>query len=460
VLVSVTVYYTRAVSGRIQQLRASTLLAGVIITAAAASQAALDGAAAWAHAVRASSIDAPTASRVERFVAGSVARATTRNIDGQPALEVITIAAPDVAQSLADAAGQSADRLSAWLGPLPGNRVTIVDVPAHAALAGAAYPAIAITSSRLFTTRREFATERALTVAIARQYALALATAPPRESWFAEGLAEYFATRAVHETFEGRYYLTLRYFGGYVPHSIRAIVMSPNPLDPRPRVVRLPDVIEPADAPWRLAHGADLDRARRLTLALHTLERFVGWPAFQAALRAFVERSAGQPATLQDFTAVLSEQRGADLTWFFDQAMRAGARVDYAVANLASVPAASAGWETTVDVRRLGEATFDGTSVPRATATSRSLPVLVRFADGSEITEWLDGRDREWRFEYSSASPAVLASVDPGAILLIDADRTNNTRTLNPPLHTVGLRLAFNWLAWLQDAMLACTAVI
>jgi hypothetical protein len=31
---------------------------------------------------------------------------------------------------------------------------------------------------------------------------------------------------------------------------------------------------------------------------------------------------------------------------------------------------------------------------------------------------------------------------------------------LNPPLHTVGLRLAFNWLAWLQDAMLTCTAVL
>jgi hypothetical protein len=454
------VYYTRAVSGRIQQLRASTLLAGVIMSTAAASQAALDGAAAWTQAVRASSIDTPTASRVERFVAGAEARAITRNTEGQPPLEMITIAAPQAAQTLIDAAGQSADRLSTWLGPLPGNRLTSVDVPAHARLAGAAYPGIAITSSRLLATRREFAAERALTVAIARQYALAFAKAPQSDSWFAEGLAGYFATRAVHESFEGRYYLTLRYFGGYVPHSIRAIVMSPNPLDPRPRVARLPDVVEPVEAPWRLAHGAALDRANRLTMALHTLERFVGWPAFQATLRAFVEQSAGRTPVLQDLTAVLSEQRGADMAWFFDQAMRVDARIDYAVVNLASVAAASAGWETTVDVRRLGEATFDGTSVPRATGAAPSLPLLVRFADGSEITEWIDGRDREWRFEYLSASPAVLASVDPNAILLIDADRTNNTRTLDPPLHIVGLRLAFNWLAWLQDAMLACTAVI
>jgi hypothetical protein len=307
------------VSGRIQQLRASTLLAGVIMTAAAASQTALDGAAAWAQAVRSSSIDAPTASRVERFVAGAEARVLTRNSDGQRALEIITIAAPQAAQSLAEAAGQSVDRLSTWLGPLPGNRVTIVDVPAQAHLAGSAYPGIAITSSRLLTTRREFAAERALTVAIARQYALASATAPQPDSWFAEGLAAYFATRAVHESFEGRYYLTLRYFGGYVPHSIRAIVMSPNPLDPRPRVARLAEVVEPADAPWRLAHGADLDRANKLTMALHTLERFVGWPAFQATLRAFVERTAGRTPALGDLTAVLSEQRGADKCFCSDQ---------------------------------------------------------------------------------------------------------------------------------------------
>jgi hypothetical protein len=442
-------------------LRASTLLAGVIMTAAVASQTALDGAAAWAQAVGSSSIDPPTATRVERWIGGAEARRVSHRIDAQPPLELITITRPEAASSqrLLDAAGNSLGRLSAWLGPLPVSRLTIVDLPAHAGLAGAAYDGIAITSTRLFTTRREFDAERALTIALARQYALALAGTPQHDSWFAEGLANYFATRAVHETFEGRYHLTLRYFGGYVPHSLRAVVMSPDPLDPRPRVTRLPEVVEPADAPWRLAHGGDLDRAHRVAMALHTLERLIGWPEFQAALNVFVARHNGRHPAIQDFAAVVTEQRGSDVTWFFDQAMRMDARFDYAVVNLTSVPAA-AGFQTTVDVRRLGDATFDGTSRPRATSSARSLPVLVRFADGSEIIEWIDGRDREWRFEYSSASPALLASVDPDLILLLDADRTNNTRTVNPPMHAVGLRLAFNWLSWLQDAMLACTAVV
>ena len=434
--------------------------AGVIMAAAAASQGALDAATAWAEAVRSSSIDTATAARVDRLLDGREARLTTRAVEGQPANALVTIARPESAQPLVDAANGALDRLTAWLGRLPGNRLTIVDVPAHANLAGAAYPGIAITSSRLFTTRREFAAERALTVAIARQYALAFADASEDDSWFVEGMAAYFATRAVHEGFEGRYYLTLRYFGGYVPHSLRAIVMSPNPLDPRPRVLQLAEVFEPADAPWRLAHGADRDRAHRLTMALHTLERFIGWPALQATLSAFVERHRGRTPTLSDFAAVLSEQRGGDMTWFFDQSMRMDARFDYAVVNLTTTAGSPSRFETTVEVRRLGEATFDGTGLPRATSTARSLPLVTRFADGAEITEWIDGRDRDWQFRYSSASPATLASVDPEAILLLDADRTNNTRTVNPPLHTIGARLAFNWLSWLQDAMLACTAVI
>ena len=148
------------------------------------------------------------------------------------------------------------------------------------------------------------------------------------------------------------------------------------------------------------------------------------------------------------------------MTWFFDQALRLDARFDYALVNLASVPAAPGGWHTTVEVRRIGEATFDGTALPRSATSARSLAVLTRFADGSETTEWIDGRDREWRFQYSSSSAATLASIDPEALLLLDADRRNNTRTLNPPLHHLGVRLSFNWLSWLQDAMLACTAVL
>lgn len=448
-------YYTRAVRTRFQQLPACWLSAGVILTAAA-SQSSLDAAAAWAQAVQSSRIDASTASRIQHLTREYVVHTRTwRPADQAPVELVVLSAAADAASDLAASAQQSLERLAAWLGPLAIDRLTIVDLPVHAGMAGAAYPGIAVTSVRWLTGRRDFTAEREMSAAIARQYGWRLVSGPAPESWLAEGLAAYLATRAEELRFEPRPALTPRFLGGYVPFSIRAVATSA--IDPLPRVSGLAGLLRPGDAPWRLARGADLDRAGRLAVALHTLERFIGWPALQAALAAFVQGSAGRNPTIGEFANVVSAQRGADMTWFFDQAMR---RPDYAVVSLQTVSVSPAVWQTTVEVRRIGDATFAGTSLPRDVSSARALRVVTRFADGSEVVEPIDGRDTDWRFEYSSKAKATFASVDPDAILLLDADRTNNARAIDSPVSATGMRLALNWIAWLQDAMLACTAVI
>ena len=355
------------------------------------------------------------------------------------------IASESSSQPVMAAAQQALSRYADWIGPLPMTRLTIVELPGHVDLSSAAYPGIAVTRVRWLTGRREFALDRDMAAAIARQYAVTLASRASADAWFAEGLAAYLATRPMELRFDPRPALTPRYFGGFVPHSIRAI--SASAIDPRPSPSDLAEFFEPAGAPWHLSRGADRSRAQRFAIALHSLERFIGWPALQAMVRAFMQHHEAGTSLLDQFVAVATAQRGHDMSWFFEQALRMDARIDYAVVNLASAEA-TAGWQTTIDVRRLGEATF------------RAVPVVIRFADGSEITEWIDGRERERQFQYSSASQATLASVDPDAILLLDADRTNNTRTVHPPLNGAGLRLALNWLSWLQDAMLACTAVI
>jgi hypothetical protein len=83
----------------------------------------------------------------------------------------------------------------------------------------------------------------------------------------------------------------------------------------------------------------------------------------------------------------------------------------------------------------------------------------VRFEDGSEVREWWDARDEWTEFIYASRSRATVASVDPGAVLLLDRDRTNNTRRLVATRSPLGVRLALNWFVWLQDLMLSYTAV-
>ena len=66
----------------------------------------------------------------------------------------------------------------------------------------------------------------------------------------------------------------------------------------------------------------------------------------------------------------------------------------------------------------------------------------------------------EQTFVYHASTPAVLASVDPYAVLVFDANRENNTTDLQPRINRIGVRIALNWMVWLQDAVLAYTAVL
>ena len=83
----------------------------------------------------------------------------------------------------------------------------------------------------------------------------------------------------------------------------------------------------------------------------------------------------------------------------------------------------------------------------------------TRFEDGTEVRDWWDGRDAEKQLTYTSHSRATSVSVDPEAMLVLDADRTNNTRTLRRGFSSTGVRLALQWVVWLQDVMLAYSAL-
>ena len=137
-----------------------------------------------------------------------------------------------------------------------------------------------------------------------------------------------------------------------------------------------------------------------------------------------------------------NEISGRDLTWFFDQVHRSANEFDYGVSSLTSVPveiegldddgrplapaggssrrsSGAAAYETTVVVRRLGEAVFP-------------IDVAVVFENGERVREHWDGRDRWRAYRYRKASPAVSAEADPDRVLRLDVNQTNNGRTLAP----------------------------
>jgi len=250
-----------------------------------------------------------------------------------------------------------------------------------------------------------------------------------------------------------------------VPYTIRSIQWSPSPTDPRPKVRHFAEVELPAAAPWRAWSAAPAGEAQRMALALHTLERYLGWPAMQQALQALQARWRAGFAGTEDLAAIVSEQRGRDVRWFFDEALRFGARFDYGIRAFGSEPSGSGSaleYQTRVSLRRYGDGVFAGTAEAKAGpyASARSLPVVTRFSDGTVVEDWWDGRLPDLDLTYRGRSRAISASVDPDAMLLLDADRANNTRAPEAGLTSTGARLAAHWLLWLQDVMLVTTALL
>ena len=353
-------------------------------------------------------------------------------------------------------------RFADWFGPFPHAHLTVIDAPSNSHLAGAAFPGVVVTTTRWFEPAIDRTLERSLIAAVARQYWMTAAAEPARR-WLSEGLTLYSAVRAIHEELETGHFATLRLFGGFVPLTLRAVRWSAGHTDPRPRLRHFSEVDEPAEAAWRQWSAAPASEAQRVALALHTLERYAGWPAMQQMLAALQERKRLNEISPNDLAAIMSEQRGRDVSWFFSEALRFDARFDHRITAFTSDGGgAQPGFHTHLEVQRHGDGLFTGTSEPLTPPfrSGRSLPVEVRFEDGTSVREWWDVRDAVFTRDFEGPSRAVGASVDPEAVLLLEHDRANNSRALDAGVNEEGVRLAARWIVWLQDLMLSCTGLV
>jgi hypothetical protein len=146
------------------------------------------------------------------------------------------------------------------------------------------------------------------------------------------------------------------------------------------------------------------------------------------------------------------------MSWFLDQFVYGSGKLDYAIGELKNQRKRNPkGWineqyserknqsgeepvyQTEVLVRRLGEI-----KIP--------VDVLVIFEDGSETREQWDGQYRWKRFRYEGPVKAKSAIVDPNYKLVIDINRTNNTKTVKSN-RLAPWKWVSNWVLWLQHAM-------
>lgn len=364
--------------------------------------------------------------------------------DGAEAIELRFLLARELAHQaprVMAATRRTLAILQDWFGPLPATSLTVAGVPWRAPLEAQAMGTVNV-PIRWLAPVRDQSLERSVIGAIVRQYWHARASASPA---FTESLVIYTGTRAVHHLLEGSNFAAPRFFGGVVPFPLRSLLLSPPVNDPRPRVVGFEELESPG-APGYLPG----------VRALQSLERYVGWPTMLDALSRLRSRddSRWDAAALGQ---ILSDVRGSDLRFLSSECFRSDAVFDYALADLRTRVLPTGQVETTVTIARRGTGRFalERDGVDHET----TLPVAVRFADGHEVREAIDGGAPSTTLVFTAPVPGVHAAVDPDVMLVLDVDRENNARTSESRLSKLGVRLALHWLAWLQNTMLSYSAL-
>ena len=345
-----------------------------------------------------------------------------------------------------------------WLGAFPAASLTLID-PGWRDDAVVLDDAVRLDRTPWRSAATRMAPELATARAISRRFWSHRIDTTALPSWFVEGLAEYVARRAVAPLFEfdnqppGYAFLEERYFGGFVPRFVRVRLMLETDGDPIPAYRARPDggATAPADS---AAEAASL--AGKTVIALATLERWLGRPAFDEVVADFVRSSVGRTATIADFERSASDISGQNLSWFFDAVFESSNPFDYGVSLFTSEPLTDGAFVTVVVARRLGEAQFTGASASPIGSfeSGRGVPVRVTFEDGQQRTDYWDGRARERTFTYRSPVRAVAAAVDPDRTILLDLNQTNNSWTLAPRTNAAASRWAAHWLLWLENALL------
>ena len=141
--------------------------------------------------------------------------------------------------------------------------------------------------------------------------------------------------------------------------------------------------------------------------------------------------------------------------------------MDYGIQRFSSGAASVNGW-----VERAGKRTYveDARDRPARYVTElvvrrygeAIMPVnlLVSFADGRQVREDWDGRDRWKLYRWERPVRALTAQVDPDRTLLLDVNYTNNSWTLEPQAEGAARKWTSAWFVWLQDALLTWAALV
>ena len=344
------------------------------------------------------------------------------------------------------------------LGPYPYPTLTVVDPPWGAMGAGGMeYPTFITAGTHRMAPASAQSPEGVTIHEFGHQYFYGLlASNEFEEPWLDEGFNEYMEDRVVGAAY-GSNRPVLTAFGFRFP--IGVAVHRPLDTNRRYFQVATEDVL--ASPAWkfrtRTSYGANV--YSKTALAMATLERLLGTPTMNRALRLYADRWRFRHPTTADWIAAVRDATGRDYRWFFDRTFYSSGAVDYAVVDAKSEkveppkglfeferglvekpPAELAkgkGWKSVATVARLGD-------------VAMPIEIVLKFDGNHTYRSTWDGEARWKRFRVDRGPRLLEAVVDPDEKILLDVDRTNNGRLVR-----ADPRAASRWTAravfWMQN---------
>jgi hypothetical protein len=326
-------------------------------------------------------------------------------------------------------ARESLARYSEWLGPSPVPAITIAD------------------AATWRTAPAAMSVESHVAYEIARTWLGQTSDAP-----VVNGIAWFLQSRVVERLYDFAYQNpghsaeVVRFFGNTVSYEFPLLRMSRWTAG-LGRFDRWPGSAAAWPARARVL-PASLDQpAVRVATALASLERALGWPALQGGLHETARRMRTQPVTLARLGEILTDATGQDAATPL-RAYQDPASVDYAIAGVSVRPCPDRPCQlTTIHVAGSGN------------AAPQPLALRVEFADGQRVDARWDGTQAR-SFEFESPAAYVSAHLDPERVMLSDRNFLNNDRFAAPVTNVSIAKWTARWLVWVQDAMLAYSAVL
>ncbi len=339
-----------------------------------------------------------------------------------------------------DATNRTLAYYGLWFGAYPYGYITIVDPAFQSGSGGMEYPTLFTAGSRWLAPQRFVQPERVTVHEAGHQFWYGIVGSNEFEhAWMDEGLNTFSEARVVSDVGFPNH-LTLRFFGGFIPWVLADVPQSRVNDESRFGYRENAEADAQATHTYRYWPGTHAAISYSKTaLWLHTLERHLGWPTLQRALSTYFDRWKFRHPRPDDFFASVNDASGQDLSWFFDETYRSSNVFDYGIRSFSSARTGDR-YRTVVVAERLGEAIFP-------------IEVVTTFRDGQRVPERWDGRDRRVIYTYERPAEGLSAEVDPGRVLLLDVNATNNSATLAPRAREASLKWALQWLVWLQELL-------